>query len=284
MFWISALNLLYALHFPLFSVATLIDKNDFKWKECKKHADKTRTRLKLESAYWHVRDCGICCWEIIYGKLCPELIASECIFHGTIYSFHWWTGASRKEPFETIWRNKKILMWLDLEQFQRRYWYFRGPERHICSETIKRSRNWAFIELFFPQKMEEGLNEVSFLSSMVTNYKTPMSSKIPWCILYELNMQKTLCWETFIQTKQSFSVMRTSFFKWCQNVFFVGQAAGSSNHLILSLVKRAEEGKYWKFCPQFASMLLVNHSCRTSSPVGGRGDAGQHQYLLDLRV
>lgn len=24
-----------------------------------------------------------------------------------------------KEAYETIWRNKKILMWLDLEQFQR---------------------------------------------------------------------------------------------------------------------------------------------------------------------
>lgn len=24
-----------------------------------------------------------------------------------------------KEPYETIWRNKKILMWLDLEPFQR---------------------------------------------------------------------------------------------------------------------------------------------------------------------
>lgn len=144
MFWIFALNLLYALHFPLFSVATLKDKNDFKWKECKKHAGKTRTRQKLKSAYWHVRDCGICCWEIKYGKLCPEFILSECIFHGTIYSFHWWTGASRKEPFETIWRNKKILMWLYLEQFQRRYWYFRGPERHICSEAIKKRMNFPF--------------------------------------------------------------------------------------------------------------------------------------------
>lgn len=144
--------MLYIFHyFP-----TLIDKNDFKWKECKKHAGKTRTRLKLKSAYWHVRDCGICCWEIIYGKLCLELIKSECIFHGTIYSFHWSTGTSRKEPFETIWRNKKILMWLDLEQFQRRYWYFKGPERHICSETIKESRNWAFIELFLLSKRKRG--------------------------------------------------------------------------------------------------------------------------------
>lgn len=137
---------------------------------------------------------------------------------------------------------------------------------------------------FFPQQMEERLNELSFLSSKVPDYKTPTSSKIPWCISYELNMQKTLCWQNFIQPKQSFSVTRTSFFKWCQSLVCVGQAAGSSNHLILSLVKQAEEGKYWKCCPQFASMLLVNHSCRTSSPVGGRGDAGQHQYLLDLRV
>lgn len=51
MFWIPALNLPYAVHFPSFSATSLIDKNDFKWKECKKHAGKTRNRLKLKSGY-----------------------------------------------------------------------------------------------------------------------------------------------------------------------------------------------------------------------------------------
>lgn len=112
---------------------------------CRQNKDQTKSHICLLTCAW--------LWHmllgIIYGKLCPELlILFECNFHGTIYFFHWWTGASRKDPFETIWRNKKVFMWLDLEQFQRRYWYFRRPKRHTCSEHIKRSRNWAFIELF----------------------------------------------------------------------------------------------------------------------------------------
>lgn len=149
-------------------------------------------------------------------------------------------------------------MWLDLAQFQRQYWYFRGAERHICSETIK-SRNWDFIELFFISKWKRG-----WMNFLFSRLRFQTIGHLRQAKSHDAFRMSSTCrkhyGENFIQPKQSFSVMRTSFFKWWQSLVCVGQAAVTISYCpSLNRPKRENTENVLSLPPCFWLIIPAGH-------------------------
>lgn len=111
-----------------FSVDVPCNPNRWKWLQREgmhEACGKTRNRLILKSFLltcawlWHMLLVGI-----IYGKVGPATWITFYFkppFMGQCYFYNWLDNRIPQRnhmKYETIWKEQKILMWLDLEQFQ----------------------------------------------------------------------------------------------------------------------------------------------------------------------